>query len=163
MTMVTINALHTHVYIKDKTLKLHLYLAWACPFCNRVLAALVLARFSEQVSITWMCIIKKAAGWEIPPGDDPLFGEMTLIRICEKLNPHNCHAPSVPLLVDLNSEKLLSASSTEITRFFSTGMSGAYPVKRQLAPSLLVDKINCMNQWLDENINRAVYRVGFRH
>lgn len=159
--MVTINALNTPVYTQDKTLKLHLYLAWACPFCHRVLAALVLAGFSEQVSITWMRNIKKAAGWEIPTGDDPLFGETTLARIYEKLNPHNSHAPSVPLLVDLNSEKLLSASSTEITRFFSTGMDGAYPVKRQLAPSLLVDKINCMNQWLHENINRAVYRVGF--
>jgi len=35
--MVTINALNSPVYAQDKTLKLHLYLAWACPFCHRVL------------------------------------------------------------------------------------------------------------------------------
>ncbi len=159
--MVNINVLNNPVYTQDKKRKLHLYLAWACPFCHRVLATLVLAGFSEQVSITWMRNIKTTSGWEIATGDDLLFGETTLKRIYEKLYPHTSQAPSVPLLVDLAAKKLLSASSAEITRFFSTGMNGAYPVKWQLAPSLLVDNIDCMNQWLHENINRAVYRVGF--
>lgn len=159
--MIKINRLNNPAYLQDKKLKLHLYLAWACPFCHRVLAALVLAGFSEQLSITWMRNIKTATGWEIANGDDPLFGETTLKCVYEKLDPHNSPTTSVPLLVDLNSKKLLSANSAEITRFFSTGMNGAYPVKQQLAPALLVDDINCMNQWLHVNINRAVYRVGF--
>ena len=159
--MVKLNVLNAPVYSQGKQLKLHLYLAWACPFCHRVLAALVLAGFSEQVSITWMRNIKNATGWEIAIGDDPMFGETTLKRVYEKLDRHNSQAPSVPLLVNLNSEKLLSASSAWITRFFSTGMNGAYPVKQQLAPSLIVDDIDCMNQWINENISRAVYWVGF--
>lgn len=149
------------MYSPGKKSKLHLYLAWACPFCHRVLAALVLTGFSDQVSITWMRNIKKATGWEVATGDDPLCGETTLKRVYEKLDPSNSQAPSVPLLVDLNSERLLSTSSAEITRFFSTGMNGAYKVKQQLAPSLLIEDINNMNQWLHKNINRAVYRVGF--
>lgn len=159
--MDKINALNNPVYTQGKNLKLHLYLAWACPFCHRVLAALLLAGFSQQVSITWMRTIKTVAGWEIATGDDPLFGETSLDRIYEKLAAHNSLAASVPLLVDLNSGQMLSTSSAEITRFFSTGMNGAYPVKQQLAPSKLVADINHMNQWLHENINRAVYRVGF--
>lgn len=159
--MITINVLNNPAYSQDKKLKLHLYLAWACPFCHRVLAALVLAGLKKQLSITWMRNIKTATGWEIASGDDPLFRETTLKRVYEKLDPHNSQPASVPLLVDLNLKKVLSASSAEITRFFSSGMNGAYPVKQQLAPSMLVDNINCMNQWLHENINRAVYQVGF--
>lgn len=159
--MIKINRLSNPAYLQDKKLKLHLYLASACPFCHRVLAALVLTGLREKVRITWMRNIKKASGWEIATGDDPLLGETTLKHVYEKINLHNSQTPSVPLLVDLNTEKFLSASSAEITRFFSTGMNGTYPVRQQLAPSLLIEDINSMNQWLHENINRAVYRVGF--
>jgi putative glutathione S-transferase len=154
-------ALKNSVYSQHNKVKLQLYLAWACPFCHRVLATLLLAGFIEQVGITWMRNIKKAAGWEIATADEPLFGETSLKRIYEKLDPDTNQPATVPLLVDLHSKTLLSANSAEITRFFSTGMNGAYPVKQQLAPPFLVDNINCMNQWLHENINRAVYRVGF--
>lgn len=140
---------------------LHLYLAWACPFCHRVLAALVLTGLTEQIGITWMRNIKSAAGWEIAAGDDPLFGETMLQGIYEKLDSYGKHKPSVPLLVDRSSKKLLSTSSAQITRFFSTGMNGNFPVKLQLAPLPIRDNINYMNQYLHENINRAVYRVGF--
>tara|TARA_R110002072_G_scaffold170552_2_gene324280 strand:- start:229523 stop:230380 length:858 start_codon:yes stop_codon:yes gene_type:complete len=149
------------MYSPDSTLKLHLYLAWPCPFCHRVFAALVISGLSEQVSITWMRTIKKTTGWEIAAGGDPLFGETTLKRIYEKLDPSESHPPSVPLLVDLISGKLLSANSAEITRYISTGMNDRFPVKQQLAPPQIIGDINNMNQWLHENINRAVYHVGF--
>lgn len=159
--MIKINPLNNPIYTQNETLNLHLYLAWACPFCHRVLAALMLTNLREQVSITWMRNIKNTTGWEIETGDDPLFGETTLKRVFGKLEPHNSQTPSVPLLVDLNTKTLLSTSSAEITRFFSTGMNGVYRVQRQLAPSSLVEDINYLNRWLHENINRAVYRVGF--
>lgn len=161
--MIKIHVPDNSIYPQDNVLKLHLYLAWACPFCHRVLAALVFAGFSEQISVTWMRNIKKATGWEISAGDDPLFGETMLKRVYEKLDPCNdSQASSVPLLVDLNSKKLLSANSAEITRFFTTGMNAIVPVKQDLAPSLLIRDINYMNRWLHKNINRAVYRAVYR-
>lgn len=141
--------------------RLHLYLAWACPFCHRVLAALTLTGLIERVSITWMQNIKGPAGWGIAPGNDPLFAETSIKRVYERLEPGADHRPSVPLLVDLSSQKRLSSSSSQITRFLARGMNGAYSVNHDLAPASLIEKIDAMNAWLHDNVNRAVYAVGF--
>lgn len=141
--------------------RLHLYLAWGCPFCHRVLAALALTDLAGRVTITWMRNIKGPAGWEISPGDDPLFAETSMKHVYERLEPSAGHRPSVPLLVDLSSRTLLSTSSSEITRFLVRGMNGAYMVDRDLAPEELVEQIDSLNGWLHDNVNRAVYEVGF--
>ena len=141
--------------------RLHLYLAWGCPFCHRVLAALTLTGLTERVTITWMRNIKGPAGWEIAPGDDPLFAETSLKQVYERLEPGSDHRPSVPLLIDLSSHTMLSTSSSQITRFFVRGMSGMYPVNYDLAPEPLLEQIDTMNAWLHDNVNRAVYAVGF--
>jgi putative glutathione S-transferase len=125
------------------------------------LAAIVLAGLSDHVTISWMRNIKGPAGWEIAPGDDPLFGEYSLKEVYERLEPGVAHTPSVPLLVDLSSKTLLSSSSSQITRFFSRGMNGARPVCRDLSPANLIEQIDAMNEWLHNNVNRAVYEVGF--
>lgn len=141
--------------------QLHLYLAWGCPFCHRVLAALELSGLSEYVSTTWLRNIKGTTGWEIDPEDDPLFGELSLNGVYQQLEPDMQHIPSVPLLVDLSSKTLLSTSSSQMTRFFSQGMNGAYEVKYDLCPRDLTEEIDSMNAWLLTRINRAVYQVGF--
>ena len=82
--------------------QLHLYLAWGCPFCHRVLATLALTGLKDQVTYTWMRNVKNVAGWEIEPGNDPLFGATFLREIYEQLEPGAGHTPSVPLLVDLS-------------------------------------------------------------
>lgn len=152
---------HIVIPVPTNETRLHLYLAWGCPFCHRVFAALVLTGLTEHVSTTWVRNIKGATGWEIAPGDDPLFGELFLNGVYQLLDPDVEHVPSVPLLVDLSSKTLLSTSSSQMTRFFSRGMNGAYAVKRDLCPVELTDEIDSMNAWLHANINRAVYQVGF--
>ncbi len=159
--MTKTNPAHTDIPRPTDDSRLHLYLAWGCPFCHRVLAALALTGLTERVTITWMRNIKGPGGWEISPGDDPLFAETSLRRVYERLEPDTEYRPSVPLLVDLSSNKKLSTSSSQITRFFVRGMNGAYPVDRDLAPAQTVEQIDTMNAWLHDNINRAVYTVGF--
>jgi putative glutathione S-transferase len=126
-----------------------------------VLAALALTGLTEHVTITWVRNIKGPAGWEISPGDDPLFAETSMKRVYERLEPGANHRPSVPLLVDLSPHTLLSTSSPQMTRFFVRGMNGAYSVDRDLAPDDLVEQIDDLNAWLHDNVNRAVYAVGF--
>ena len=142
-------------------MQLHLYLAWGCPFCHRVLATLVLTGLKDHVTYTWMRNIKSEAGWEIEPGNDPLFGATFLRDIYEQLEPGAGHRPSVPLLVDLSSKTFLSSSSAEITRYFARGMNGSCSVSRELSPVELVEQIDGMNAWLHDHVNRAVYTVGF--
>jgi len=141
--------------------RLHIYVAWGCPFCHRVLAALALTGLTERVTYTWMRNIKGPAGWEIAPGDDPLFAETSLKRVYERLEPDTERRSSVPLLVDLSSNTLLSTSSSQMTRFFARGMNGAYPVDRDLAPVHIAKQVDSMNTWLHDRVNRAVYAAGF--
>lgn len=141
--------------------RLHLYVARGCPFCHRVLAALALTGLGEKVTYTWVRNVKGPSGWEIAPGDDPLFGETLMRGVYDRLEPHENLAPAVPLLVDLSARSLLSTSSATILRFITRGMNGVYPVDRELAPAPLVEEIDRMNAWLHENVNRAVYDVGF--
>lgn len=159
--MSTVAEVAHQIPTPGKQSKLHLYLAWGCPYCHRVLAAMVLAGISDQVGITWMRNTKGADGWQIASGDDPLSGETSLACVYQLLDPDKRHARSVPLLIDLSDRKLLSTSSSQITRFFSKGMNGACRVERELAPVHLVDQIDKMNLWLHEHINQAVYQVGF--
>ena len=87
--------------------RLHLYVAWGCPFCHRVLATLALTGLKDRVTYTWMRNVKNEAGWEIEAGEDPLVGAASLRDVYEQLEPHGEHRPSVPLLVDLSSKTLL--------------------------------------------------------
>ncbi|WP_288130517.1 glutathione S-transferase C-terminal domain-containing protein [Microbulbifer sp.] len=159
--MTAKNSVETKIPRPTMESRLHLYLAWGCPFCHRILTALALTGLRDHVSYTWMRNIKGPAGWEIAPADEPLFGEDSLRNVYRRLQPGVDAAPSVPLLVDLSTKRLLSSDSAQITRFIATGMDGAHAIERELVPAQLVDQIDAMNLWLHRHVNRAVYEVGF--
>ena len=140
---------------------LHLYLAWGCPFCHRVTAALATTSLTDKVSITWMKNIKGEPGWEIEPTDDPLFNASSLAEVYKQLLPNEQTRFSVPLLVDKNLKSFMSSSSVDIVRLISSGFNGRYPVNENLAPEYLQKEIDSLNSWIHERVNRAVYLVGF--
>lgn len=141
--------------------RLHLYVAWGCPFCHRVLATLAMTGLTQHLTYTWMRNIKKAQGWEIGTGGDPVFGEQLLKGVYKRLDPRATQRSSVPLLVELSTNSLLSTNSPEMVRYFATGMNNAYEVAHDLCPPGLVAEINALNDWLHPYVNRAVYTVGF--
>lgn len=138
----------------------HLYVAAGCPFCHRVLAALALTGLTGKVGFTWVNNVIGPDGWEIPAGEEPLYGETLMRGLYERLEPGVEQAAAVPLLVDRSGISLLSSSSSAITRFFSRGMNGAWAVDRELCPAGLVEEVDSLNAWLHEHVNRAVYDVG---
>lgn len=155
-----IGQFNTKPFIQEDIEQLHLYLAWACPFCHRVIAALHVTGLIDLVSISWMDNIKKEEGWRMEPGADPLFGVESLSNVYRLLSDKNTRA-SVPLLVDKKAKRLLSDDSSKITRFVTTGFHGLFDVKRNLIPLQMMDQINKFNCWLQHNINRKVYQIGF--
>jgi putative glutathione S-transferase len=96
--------------------QLHLYLAWACAFCHRVLATLAINGLQEKLSITWTKNIKPDAGWEFNRLEEPLFNAKSLQSLYQRLEPEKEQRYSVPLLVDKKSMTILSNESTEIVR-----------------------------------------------
>lgn len=155
------NELKTLVADRNGEFKLHLFLAWGCPFCHRVYAAILITGLSPLVSITWTQNIKNSSGWKIGSGEDPLFGFTSLKEIYKNIAFEEGQKPSVPLLVDLEKRQFLSSDSMAITRLFTSGLNGRFPVKRNIAPESLINSINSCNEWLHKKINRQVYRVGF--
>ena len=145
----------------EEASKLHFYLAWGCPFCHRVFAALVFTGLQDEVSVTWVANIKGVAGWEISPDEEPLINASSLSQVYAYLAPAGMATASVPLLVDLVSGELLSTDSMQMVRFISRGMNGRYEPAIDLCPARLVEKVNELNAWLHDKINREVYRVGF--
>ena len=141
--------------------KFHLYLAWACPFCHRILAALAVTKLKSKISITWMKNIKGPEGWKVESGHEPLFAADSLGSVYQQLLTEKKQRHSVPLLVELNSKRYLTNDSAEITRFVSKGFNGRYVVDRDIVPCSLLDLIEQKNQWLHHQVNRAVYLVGF--
>jgi putative glutathione S-transferase len=152
--------LNTFTSIRNNR-QLHLYLAWGCPFCHRILAALAITKLDDNISITWMENIKGEAGWKMNFIEDPLFNSDSLKAVYQQLEPTVEHRYSVPLLVDKKNNLLLSTSSPEIVRYVAKGFDDAFSVAYDLIPNKLIKEIDEMNQWLHEKINRAVYLVGF--
>lgn len=144
-----------------KQSQLHLYLAWGCPFCHRVTAALAVTGLSDKFTLTWMENVKPKSGWQISPDADPLFGATSLDEVYDLLGAKPEQPRSVPLLVERDSKTLLSTESMQIVRLISKGINGLYLTLQDLVPDHLVDKIDHTNQWLHINLNRAVYLVGF--
>lgn len=141
--------------------QLHLYLAWGCPFCHRILAVLAITKLENNISITWMENIKGEAGWKMNFLNEPLFSSDSLKTVYQQLEPTVKHRYSVPLLVDKKNNILLSTSSLEIARYITKGFDGTFPVAYDLLPNALIKDIDEMNLWLHDKINRAVYLVGF--
>ncbi len=139
--------------------QLHLYLAWACPFCHRVLAAMRLSGV-RNISVTWMRNIKRTSGWEIARNEDPLFSATSLKTVYERLSGGGAVRYSVPLLVEKYQRKFVSNDSAEISRYIASGLNGISPINYDLVPKELSESINELNCWLHHNVNRRVYRVG---
>jgi len=149
------------VNLKIDNSQLHLYLAWACPFCHRILAALAITKLEAYISITWMENTKDEAGWKINPAEEPLFNVDSLKTVYQQLAPAVEHSYSVPLLVDKKNNILVSSSSADIVRYITKGFDDTYTVAYNLMPNQLDEAINEMNRWLHDKINRAVYLVAF--
>ena len=152
---------HTDIPKPDENTRLHLYVASACPFCHRVIATLELTGLSTHVSTTWMRNVKGIEGWKIKPETEPVFNENYLSAVYKRLDPNVEYRPSVPLLIDLSTRSILSTSSTEMTHYFSKGMNGAHELSMDLYPEEIAKEIDDLNEWLHDNINRAVYLAGF--
>lgn len=140
---------------------MRLYVAWNYPFCHRVLVALALIGLHDRESSSWMHNIKGAVGWEILPGDDPLFEETTVHGVYDGLTSEFAHTLSVPMLVDWSSRNVRSTSPTPMMHFLSNIMKGIFSMELNPIFNDLERRIDQSNRWLHENVSRAVYRVGF--
>ncbi|WIA16996.1 hypothetical protein OEZ85_013909 [Tetradesmus obliquus] len=155
----------------------HLYVGNACPWCHRVLLALVFSGLDRHISVGRLADIPEQAtrgGWVFQPGPDPVTGARDLWEVYDKLSPGYRGRCTAPLLIDKKSIRPVSNESSDIVRMLGwlalPGASGVelYPQQLRQQIDAMNDKVyRCINiAWrVPRNvyrcINNGVYRAGF--
>lgn len=136
-----------------------LYLAWACPFCHRVLLAIAFNGLEDWFNITWTRDIKPDNGWEIDAQHEPLWHADSVKALYQLASDGQQQGSAVPLLVEIHSKRLLSDASADIVRWLGSGFDGAVAVPHPLLANHSTEAMDNITQTLHERLNRAVYRV----
>lgn len=141
----------------------HLYVGNACPWCHRVLLALVFSGLDRHISVGRLADIPEQAtrgGWVFQPGPDPVSGARDLWEVYDKLSPGYRGRCTAPLLIDKKSMRPVSNESSDIVRMLGQlQLPGASGV--ELYPQQLQQQIDALNAKVYRCINNGVYRAGF--
>ncbi len=136
-----------------------LYAAWGCPYSHRVVAARAATGLQGHLPIVWMNDVKRESGWEID-GEEPLFGVRTMPEVYRHIDPNDGGRPSVPLLVEQSTRRIVSTVSRDMVRFISQGFGGIHETRYNLCPPRYQDRIDEITPWIHDAVTRGVYRVG---
>eukprot|EP00798_Chlamydomonas_sp_ICE-L_P000006 gene6-12814_t len=102
----------------------HLYMGNACPWCHRVMLAMVLRGLTSHISVTRLASDPSKArrgGWIFnPQSPDPLFNSQDLWQVYDTITPGWKGRCTAPLLVDKKTCKIVSNESADIGAQFCT-------------------------------------------
>jgi len=167
----------------------HLYVAFNCPWCHRVVLAREMLGLTESVSMDVLFPTRtsekdekgrdglwafRPEGMEVPNGEFLTFPECTADTVfggkrtvVEIYDAFDVEQKSVPLLVDKKTKCLVNNESAEILRMFATNakaLRGATVSEKDLVdlyPASLAAKIDEVNEWVYHDVNNGSYKAGF--
>jgi len=154
---------------KAEAKRYHLYVAAGCPFCSRVQIAINLKGLSEVIDISYVAPVSPISpdnknGWLFTEGKfvDPLFNKKSIIEIYKLGSKVYEGRYTVPLLWDKKTNEIVNNESPDMLKFFASEFdSVAKNPKLNLRPTNLVQKIDEINEVLQNGLNMGVYRAGF--
>ena len=135
----------------------HLYVSYACPWAHRTLIAHALKKLDNLVPISVTNPFMGEKGWTFASGHDLDY----LADVYRGADAHYSGKITVPVLWDNRLETIINNESSEILRLFNTSFNHLTQSTIDLYPSELQNQIDKMNDFIYENINNGVYRVGF--
>ena len=136
------------------------YVGNACPWCHRVALGLGVRGFPSHVKICELedDATKASRGGWIVKDKDPIFGKNDLKEIYDAASGGTFNGRcTAPLLVDVDSKKIVSQESGDILRALCHMEKGN---DVELRPSPLKDSIDTWNDKI-YRVNDGVYRCGF--
>ncbi|KAK9809858.1 hypothetical protein WJX72_000438 [[Myrmecia] bisecta] len=140
----------------------HLYVGNACPWCHRVLLALVLRGLTGHVTFSWLTDDPERAsrgGWVFDQ-PDPVFGRRDLREVYDTASPGYRGRCTAPLLVDKIARRIVNNESSQILQMLNAlQLPGCTPV--ELYPRELAMQIDAVNDLVYDKINNGVYKSGF--
>ncbi|CAM9160868.1 unnamed protein product [Choristocarpus tenellus] len=146
----------------------HVYIGNACPWCHRVVLAIIMRGLTDSISFSIMDDDPEKAsrgGWAFTKKrPDPVFRCNDLREVYETCTPGFKGRCTAPLVVDKKARKIVTNESSQIVRMlndldFKDGGEGFQPV--DLCPAALEGEVDVLNEHIYEKINNGVYRAGF--
>ena len=153
------------IYQAEKN-RYHLYISYACPWASRALIMLKLKKLDKIISFSSVNTLLLDNGWEFNKDKKNLYSDPVLnkkfLRDLYILSDKSFSGKvTVPVLWDKKTKTIVNNESSEIMRIlnsefnnFTKVKTDFYPIKHKVA----IDKIN---DFVYENINNGVYKVGF--
>ncbi|KAH9092031.1 hypothetical protein Ae201684P_011570 [Aphanomyces euteiches] len=159
----------------------HVYVALNCPWCHRVALTRALLGLEDAVSMDVALPTRSSAdhptgenNWLFQPEGltalngrfvrydnvtmDTVNGFLTARQIYEH---YGVDQRSLPILLDVKSERIVNNESSEMIRMFATELAPRFGNGRQLYPPELAAEIDELNGWIYTQINNGAYRAGF--
>jgi len=138
----------------------HLFLAFGCPWCHRVMLFLKLKRLESIISTSYSHHALGEGGWTFSP-PEPLLGARFAYEVYRRAVPNFTGRCTVPILWDKQTSTIVNNESSEIIRMLNSEFSAFTEDRADYYPAQLAPQIDAVNERIYHNVNNGAYRCGF--
>jgi putative glutathione S-transferase len=147
------------VYVAEAG-RYHLFLAFGCPWCHRVMIFLKLKKLEGVISTSFVHHALGEGGWAFRT-PDPLFGARFAYEVYLKAIPNFTGRCTVPILWDKKTGTIVNNESAEIIRMLNREFAAFTGDRVDYYPEELASQIDAVNERIYQHVNNGVYRCGF--
>jgi putative glutathione S-transferase len=138
----------------------HIFLAFGCPWCHRVMIFLKLKKLEGIISTSYTHHAPGVGGWRFET-PDALFGARFAYDVYLKAVPNFTGRCTVPILWDKKTSAVVNNESSEIIRMLNREFAAFTDDKTDYYPADLAPQIDAINARVYDTINNGAYRCGF--
>lgn len=143
----------------------HLYSAYGCPFAHRATLALKLKGLDSAITVDYVDSVMKDTDIGMNFSEtwpDTVNGKANLRDVYLLSHPEYAGKPTVPVLFDKKTKKIVSNSSADILRMLNSEFDavGSPSKVLDLYPEHLRTEVDELNGWITPKIVFGVYRTG---
>tara|TARA_R110000868_G_scaffold353876_2_gene615100 strand:- start:51022 stop:51936 length:915 start_codon:yes stop_codon:yes gene_type:complete len=139
----------------------HLYVSYACPWAHRAIIFRKLKNLENHITLSQVCPLMLENGWELKKDKEQIANYEYLYQVYLKANSSYSGKVTVPILWDKQLETIVNNESSEIIRMLNNSFNNLNNNSIDYYPVKLQNQIDEINDFVYENINNAVYKVGF--
>lgn len=139
----------------------HLYISWACPWAQRAAIVRALKRLEDVVGLTVVDPIRDERGWAFTLEPDPVNGFSLLREAYLETDPGYDLSPTVPVLWDNQTRRIVSNNFHDITIMLATEFEDHADTSIDIYPLELRSEIDEIDEVVYRDVNNGVYRCGF--
>lgn len=144
----------------------HLYVSLACPWAHRTLVVRALKGLEEHIGVSVVHWRMRENGWTFEDGPgvvaDPVMNAEFMHQLYTRNVPDYTGRVTVPVLYDLQEDRIVSNESAEIIRMLGSAFDALPGVRAlDLYPEALREEIDAINARVYDEVNNGVYKAGF--